>query len=202
MAPWKESDMSVYTIPDEDTMRLRKKMVPGFMRPNLLPMAVVYAGVLNDAECDAIVKQGNTISDHKVPTCNATTRTFRRPLPHVLDRIEICARVANYDYWNFLVDEGPEAWMQTYVEGGDYHRHSDAEVGQTRKLTAVALLSQKNDYAGGNLILVDSQNNPHVVERTRGTVVVFPSWHMHEVTTITSGYRQTINMGWWGPPFR
>lgn len=194
--------MSVYTIPDEITLRLRKKMVPGFMRPNLLPMAVVYANVLNDSECDDIVRQGDMLPTHTVPTCNATTRTFRRPLPHCLDRIEICARVANHDHWGFLVDEGPEAWMQTYAVGGDYHRHSDAEVGQTRKLTAVALLSRQDDYAGGDLLLVNAQNEPHVMERTRGTVVVFPSWVMHEVTPITSGYRQTINMGWWGPSFR
>lgn len=192
----------IYTLPDPIKQSLNKKLLPAYMRPNDIPMAVVFRGQLGDDECDAIIEHGMMRRSYKVNGCNAKTRECPRPLDAVLQGIVNCGMAANELYWGFDIDQAPAAWLQTYESGDLYHRHMDASFSQSRKLTAVALLSDPHDYTGGFLTLFDPHDQACELVNTRGTVIVFPSWTMHEVYEITGGKRQTINMGWWGPPFK
>jgi predicted 2-oxoglutarate/Fe(II)-dependent dioxygenase YbiX len=38
--------------------------------------------------------------------------------------------------------------------------------------------------------------------RTRGTLVVFPGWTVHEVEPVTAGERWALIVNGWGPPLR
>lgn len=192
----------LYTIPDRTQLERVAAKTPGYMRPNTLPQAVALPGFLSGAQCDKILEEGMRIEGYNFGHCHATTREFERPLPEVLSPISEVARWVNSVYWQFDLDNDPAAWLQTYEQDGDYSIHTDGYIGQTRKLTAVAQLSDSMGYEGGELVL---QTGPSVevgAPRERGSILIFMPWAYHYVSKLRSGVRQTINLGFWGPPFK
>ena len=196
--------MTPYTVPSEQTLIQYASSTPAYMRPSLLPEAAVVPGWLSDSQCDAIIEESLKVEPYQFKTCGAATREIlKTPLPAVFDPISDLTYALNRQYWNFDIDHDPAAWMQTYTQMGDYKRHTDGAHGQTRKLTAVALLSEPHAYVGGDLRLLEIiGSEDFVVPPIRGTVVVFMPWQPHQVDLVHLGIRQTINMGFWGPPFK
>ena len=80
-----------------------------------------------------------------------------------------------------------------YASNGFYGWHQDESMGScnvmglTRKLSASLILSDPSEYEGGDLILRLAEEV--VVPKTQGTLVVFPSYTIHQVTPVTSGER-------------
>ena len=65
----------------------------------------------------------------------------------------------------------------------------------TRKLSFSLLLSDPNEYSGGNLQLLDESGQSYFAPRKRGTIVLFDSRSQHRVTKVTGGTRKSI-VGW------
>lgn len=189
-----------YTIPATEYIDEVVKRTPSYMQPNISPNAIVGEGLLTDEQCDTIILEMSKLDSYNFTNCNAVTRECPRPLSSVLDPIVEFTRMVNEAAWEFVIDECG-AWFQTYTSGMDYQIHTDATIGQTRKLTTVALLSDPSSYEGG-LLRVIPYPAYEAIPRTRGTLVTFPGWMLHEVTPVHSGLRQTINLGIWGPPWR
>ena len=59
-----------------------------------------------------------------------------------------------------------------------------------RKLSIVIQLSDPKDYDGGDFEFFDEGGNGKF--RGKGSVLVFPSVHMHRVTEVTSGVRYSL----------
>lgn len=190
---------ALLTFPSQVGMERAYSATPEYMRPSMVPYAVSLEGALSHQECDVIVESLSPIEPYSMPGCGAVTREI--VAAPCLDPIELIARNINDRYFGFDLDPGQTSWMQSYEKDGDYHRHMDGSPGQTRKLTAVAILSSPAVYEGGKLKMIVEPKS-FMVPRTRGTVVVFQHWVPHEVTPVTIGLRQTINMGFWGPPFK
>lgn len=192
----------LYCIPSLNDIKALAAITPKHMRPSINPSAVVLEGALTDEECDAIIA-GFMFEEepYKHQACGAETREGRTPLRSSLNPIRHFAKEMNDIWWKFDLDDDPIAWLQTYEAGGVYQPHTDDEPSQSRKFTTIALLSHPAQYEGGQLRIVPY---PHVydIPKTRGTMVAFPSWMLHDVLPIEFGIRQTINMGFWGPPFR
>ena len=71
----------------------------------------------------------------------------------------------------------------------------------TRKLSFSLLLSDSDDYEGGDLLL-HTQIQPTETKRKKGTIIFFPSYTLHEVTKVTKGTRCAL-VGWaTGPAFK
>lgn len=188
----------IKTFPSEADIQRYAAATPEYMRPSLVPYAVIFEGILSDEECIEIEQRLGGLEPYVVPGCNAVTRECISDPS--LDMIEKVARSANDWYFNFDLDPDPVSWLQTYKRDSKYQRHMDAAPGQTRKLTAVALLSDPLRYDGGDLTLYVAPKR-FVVPKTRGTIVVFQHWVEHDVSVVDNGFRKTINMGFWGPPF-
>lgn len=81
--------------------------------------------------------------------------------------------------------------------------HSDFSMGDasTRKLSLSVQLSSPSDYEGGDLQIM---KNTQVINtpRTRGTVIIFPSFVQHRVTPITNGERMSFVAWIAGPHFK
>ena len=60
-------------------------------------------------------------------------------------------------------------------------------------VSATLFLSQPEDYEGGELCIEDSYGN-HRIKRPAGSMVVYPSGSMHEVTAVTGGERLACYM--------
>lgn len=93
--------------------------------------------------------------------------------------------------------------------GGHYYRpHQDAvlvagEKPTQRKLSVVVQLSDPDDYEGGEFRMhhVGSQPPAEII-RKQGTLLIFPSLVMHEVSPVTRGTRYSL-VGWYpGPKWR
>ena len=192
----------LYTIPKIEEIRKISDITPKYMYPQAIPHACVAEGALSDETCDAIIEEMNKLDPYGFHGCEATTRECTQPLHRCLSPITEFLLQSNSAFWRFELDEkNPAAWFQTYEAGEGYQVHRDGELGQQRKLTTVALLSSENQYEGGYLRLIPYPEY-HTLPRTRGTMVTFPSWMLHDVTRVSNGVRQTINLGMFGPAFR
>jgi predicted 2-oxoglutarate/Fe(II)-dependent dioxygenase YbiX len=191
----------IYTIPRAERLEELKSIVPDYMRPNnIVPQAVVGVGVLTADECDRIIEATMQEEVYSFHGCNAETRECSRPLHHSLNPIVSFTMRTNHQYFGFRLDPEPAAWLQTYTKSDSYQIHADSMPAQIRKLTTVALLSDPNDYSGGELRVIPWPEY-ETIPKQRGTLVTFPAWMLHEVLPVTGGVRQTINLGYWGPPF-
>lgn len=193
--------MSVITFPDEQTIQDTIGVTPEIMRRNYQPFAVMASEYLTRSQCDEIVSLFNDEEPYVHDHCGAVTRQLLPPMRGALRVVEDFALGMNKLYWQYDLDPDAISWLQTYKTGGDYQSHADTYVGQSRKLTAVVILSKPEDYVGGELLINawPSTLNPPPAQ---GSIVIFQPWLMHQVTPVTEGVRQTINMGFWGPQFK
>jgi hypothetical protein len=191
--------VAIWTFPSPNDLGLLAGGTPEFMRPNEVPFAALVESHLSDAQCDAILEALNPLEGYRHKGCDAWTREIAEHPS--LDPIEEAARYLNFMYWEYVLDPGQYSWLQTYEKDQGYQRHADGRPGQMRKLTAVAMLSDENDYDGGVLRL-HWRPTTFGTKLPRGSIVVFQPWVEHDVTPVTRGVRQTINMGFWGPPFK
>lgn len=102
--------------------------------------------------------------------------------------------------WNRKITTPQHMQIASYTEGQFYNWHTDTNLLSdepiTRKLTAICLLSNTSDFAGGQLEL---ENSPSPVDLVRGSIVVFPSILRHRVTPVTQGRRLTATCWINGP---
>ncbi|MEQ9261558.1 MAG: 2OG-Fe(II) oxygenase [Owenweeksia sp.] len=114
------------------------------------------------------------------------------------------ALVSNSErFWFDLSGFFQELQLTQYTEGHFFDWHMDFGAGEIshRKLSMTVQLSDPGEYEGGDLEFMINQK---VVSapRSKGTVIVFPSFILHRVTPVTKGVRQSI-VGWAsGTPFR
>jgi PKHD-type hydroxylase len=84
---------------------------------------------------------------------------------------------------------------------GYYGPHYDWGSGQSsmRKLSFTVQLSDTFEYSGGDLLLYSGEPEPIPAPRAKGTITVFPSWMLHEVTPVVQGVRKSL-VGWFSGP--
>lgn len=86
--------------------------------------------------------------------------------------------------------------------GGKYGAHVDNYFGrEVRKLSFTLQLSNPNEYQGGDLCLY-ATDMPDRMNRDQGSVSLFPSYVLHEVTPVTLGTRYSLVSWVTGKPFR
>lgn len=110
----------------------------------------------------------------------------------------------NKNYFNYDLTTIQNLQYSIYRVGGFYKDHVDImslTVIGNRKLSFSVMLTDSEEYKGGELLLKNSFK-PIGTPKKRGTVVFFPSYVLHEVTPVTEGIRKTL-VGWvLGPNFK
>lgn len=127
----------------------------------------------------------------------------------IIDLLWYFAREANKNAFGFDIDYIPEVQFTSYSAeaNGKYDWHYDTfwanPTVYDRKLSIVIQLSDSDSYTGGNFQF-DSQlpQPPEEAIRTKGTVIVFPSFLLHRVTPVLSGTRNSLVTWVQGPKFR
>ena len=104
----------------------------------------------------------------------------------------------NQEVFGFHISDVEPFQYTTYEVGGHYRPHVDVqrprEMLRIRKLTFTLQLSDENSYDGGDLVIHTSPK-PLMLPREAGTLLVFPTYQLHEVTTVTRGSRESL-VGW------
>ena len=90
--------------------------------------------------------------------------------------------------------------------GGKYDIHHDVDWnrndGKDRKLSIVVQLSSPEDYTGGRFKFEETDTPDMKLLKQQGTVLVFPSYLQHSVSTVTSGVRRSLVAWFEGPKWR
>ena len=87
-------------------------------------------------------------------------------------------------------------------EHGRYDKHVDTMFeGAVRKLSISVQLSDEDSYEGGELILYTGGDNT-ISPKEEGSLLIFPSFTLHEVKPVTSGTRYSLVTWITGKPFK
>jgi len=86
-------------------------------------------------------------------------------------------------------------------QDGFYSKHYDWGTGDAgmRKISFSLQLSDSFEYTGGDVLLYTGDLEPIPIPRKKGSITVFPSWMLHEVTPVTQGVRKSL-VGWFQGP--
>ena len=121
--------------------------------------------------------------------------------------------------WNFHWDWAENCQFTKYTSGQHYGWHQDAwnepykedkgqAVGKVRKLSVTVNLTDGTEYEGGDLEFY--AGNPEIEDqiitveeaRSKGSVIVFPSFLWHRVKPVTKGTRYSLVVWCCGTPFK
>ena len=124
----------------------------------------------------------------------------------VFERLGHVISHVNAEHYHFDLTGFGEAIQLTNYDHSDHgmygwHRDYLNKTGVCRKLSVVLQLTDPSQYEGGNLE-VSISGEPAVVSKRRGLIALFPSFHLHQVTPVTQGSRQSLVAWITGPEFK
>jgi predicted 2-oxoglutarate/Fe(II)-dependent dioxygenase YbiX len=126
--------------------------------------------------------------------------------PYIMNKIQNIFQFINDNFYNFDLSDIREMSFLEYQKDSFMNWHNDIGIPQdeirnfnydTRKITLSILLSDKNDFQGGNLLF--RPDFPLVLDQ--GDVVGYPSYLMHSVAKLISGERYVLLVSANGPVF-
>ncbi len=194
------------------TYRLSPRGNAGFL-------SVQQANLFSIAECDRIVDmcipkwEAAGVTGYQEDSRGAIRPDVRSTLTQVLPVDEggwplqtLADEVArlNFEVYRFALDgfvayDPPSVLRYESSVADHFHPHRD--VGPdfpTRKLSIVVQLSAPSNYRGGSLLFPEHNE---VAATGQGTITVFPSFMVHQVTPVISGDRFVIVCWAHGPTF-
>lgn len=122
----------------------------------------------------------------------------------IYDKLAGVVLQCNAQYFGFDLSGFEESLQLAKYGVDDYFQwHMDFGPNEIshRKLSVTVQLTDPDEYEGGDL-LFRINDREEKAPRTRGTVVVFPSFIHHKVTSVTRGQRRSIVAWAAGRPFR
>jgi PKHD-type hydroxylase len=121
---------------------------------------------------------------------------FRRVTDIVLNLNE---RFFKFDL--FGINEGFQ-FTNYEAPSGKYGKHIDRSINiPVRKLSISIQLTNPEEYEGGELYIYDGDKGT-IMDKTQGTLIVFPSYLLHEVMPISKGERNSLVTWVTGKQFR
>lgn len=178
-----------------------------------------YPNYFSNDECDRIIQAGLEIEALQSTigsTSFVTNTSIRQGLvgffnptnsdtKWLFDRMQQLTLDMNRQFWNFDITYLECIQFSRYETPGDFYtHHMDMSYGQAehRKISISVQLSDAGDYQGSDLKLFRVGKEMDTAPRERGTVILFPSYHVHEVTPLISGTRYSLVSWIVGPPLK
>ncbi|WP_341365913.1 2OG-Fe(II) oxygenase [Yoonia sp. BS5-3] len=165
----------------------------------------IVAAISNIPTYDALLAGRNR--DHNLRHAELVWMDDVGDLSWVMTRLIELVSHSNKHQFDFDVREfaeSPQVAKYDAAKGGHFAWHSDIGHGlaaSKRKLTLVLQLSNPDTYDGGDLEIRPSAQI-QMANRMQGSVSVFPSFALHQVTPIKRGIRRSLTVWAHGPPFR
>lgn len=164
--------------------------------------------IINIAKDKGLIK-GTIVNDDKLKeiktrdskitwlySCDNLDWAFRRVTDIVLNLNE---RFFKFDLFGML--EGFQ-FTNYQAPGGKYGRHVDSNLNiPVRKLSVSIQLTDPSKYEGGELYLYHDEKG-EVMKKEQGTLILFPSYTLHEVMPVTKGERNSLVSWVTGKPFK
>jgi len=123
---------------------------------------------------------------------------------------KLCSYVQKANAENFFLDITfglNSKQLMLYSKGDWFQPHDDTGHWDNnyydRKITAIVQLSDGADYEGGNTVVEINRNIEQPInQKDLGSMLIFPTFAIHEVKEITEGYRKAFICWFNGPKFR
>lgn len=92
----------------------------------------------------------------------------------------------------FGINEGFQ-FTNYEAPSGKYGKHVDRGMNiPVRKLSISVQLTNPEEYEGGELKLYDGEEEGTLMDKAQGTLIIFPSYVLHEVMPVTKGTRNSL----------
>jgi PKHD-type hydroxylase len=171
----------------------------------------VWPSALSDGEVSKIIGLGKSlpVTDGTVFSSAADLQAYRSCTVRWLDDDWLASMLrshverANGMGFDVTIDGHSEMQLVEYTAdtGGRYDWHHDVlwngQSESDRKLSITVQLSDSGEYCGGDFEFEEVRTNADF--RSKGTVIVFPSYLRHRITPLTSGTRLAL-VGWFFGP--
>jgi len=191
-------------------MKKNKKIIPKFnnsswnFQLDKVNSYAFYKEVFSKEECEKIIDLGknkgfiegltmggkSNLRDSYIswlyPTDKDTDWLFRKTTDLIL--------FLNDKYFNFDIFGLNEGFQFTNYKApsGKYGKHVDKSYNfPVRKLSISIQLTNPEEYEGGELFLYDGDDGV-IMEKSQGSLIIFPSYVLHEVTPVTKGERNSL----------
>jgi len=124
----------------------------------------------------------------------------------IFEKIAKAIGQANADYYKYDlygITHGLQLLHYKSTENGHYDWHIDCGDGEAsyRKISVSIPLTDRAAYEGGNLMINNNGNEIRATDE-QGSISMFPSYLLHQVTPVTSGERWVIVIWINGPRFK
>ena len=125
-----------------------------------------------------------------------------RPMYGIIDQWIKNININHFGFDGIQITE--QAQFTEYPEGAFYEWHTDSDTNMekqppVRKISMTLLLSDENDFEGGELELIDTDAQPKMKQ---GHALFFASFIRHRVKPVTKGNRKSLVMWFGGPSFK
>ena len=182
--------------------------------------------VFSEEECSIISKigQNSGLADSMLfnsdiePTIRKSKSAFLHPVEENLwffEKIMSAVNWVNENYFQFELYGFSSMQYTEYGPDGDFYNwHKDlifkpnngdrASTTHSRKLSASVILSNRDEYLGGELYIERDSNNYPVnrILQNIGSIVFFPSFIDHMVAPVTEGTRKSLVVWVEGPKLK
>lgn len=168
---------------------------------------------LSKEECNQIIKisEKQNLEKAKVITKKDLSRESyitwvysNKETYWLFERISNAVLTANKEFFNFNLYGIIEGLQFTNYKtpSGKYGKHIDRILNNVvRKLSISIQLTNPSEYEGGELNLY-LDDNPITMDKQQGTIIIFPSFILHEVMPVTKGERNSLVTWITGEPFK
>jgi len=174
----------------------------------------LWSGGLSDEQVENIISTGEqyepqdatifSSSEAKTDIRSSVVRWL--PDQWVRDLLFEYIKQANTNAFGVDVENQAEIQFTEYhgEQNGHYDWHHDinwnGSTNSDRKLSITVQLSDPSEYEGGDFEFDEVSTNADF--KSKGTVLVFPSYLRHRVLPITSGTRKSLVAWFFGPRWR
>lgn len=178
----------------------------------------LYPNYFTADECDRIIQEGLAIPDvtstvgghgHIDNTIRQARVAFFDPkatnTKWLFERMRGLALEMNRQFWNFDIKFLECIQFSRYEQPGDFytsHMDMSYDPSEVRKLSISVQLSPATSYQGSDLRLFRVGDDMDTAPRDQGTVILFPSYHVHQVTPLIAGKRYSLVSWLVGPPLK
>ena len=177
----------------------------------------IWAGTLSEEICDKIITEGLVLSEEDATISQGRevdegirgSKVGWFPEGSWIDSLLLSYvfRTNRINDWNFNLDKAEKVQFTKYEKEDFYtwHRDSNVETDAQRKISITVQLSDYSSYEGGEFEIQDCWGNgqANIPEegKQKGSIIIFPSFLLHQVTPITKGIRYSLVQWYSGPPF-
>jgi PKHD-type hydroxylase len=153
--------------------------------------------IINIAKNKGLIK-GTTFNDDKTKDVRDSKISWLYAVDDmdwVFRRVTDIVLNLNERFFKFDLFGLNEGFQFTNYEApsGKYGKHVDRGMNiPVRKLSISIQLTDPEEYEGGELKLYDGEEEGVLMDKTQGTLIMFPSYVLHEVMPVTKGERNSL----------